>query len=205
MRLTINFPFVRLLAIAAVSALPAVSLAQAAPVQQDAPRPELAFGYTYVHSNVPPGGCGCFSLNGGSATFTWPLKSGRFAVAGDIDVVHAGAASITGDSLTLSTYTAGGRYRPIVGHSVWQPFAQVLIGLAHSSGTLVQGSNPGSANAGAAFATNVGGGLDLRASSKIAIRLVEADYLLTTVDNGSNNRQNNFRIGAGVVFRLGNR
>ena len=205
MRLTSNSPIVLLLAIAAVSSLPAVSLAQAAPTQQDVPRPELALGYSYVHSNVPPGGCGCFSLNGGSATFAWPLGSGRFALAGDIDVVHAGAASSTSDSLTLSTYTAGGRFLPLLGNSAWQPFGQVLIGLAHSSGTLVQGQNPGSANAGAAFAANIGGGLDLRTSSRFSFRLVEADYLLTTFDNGSNNHQNNFRIGAGVVFRLGNR
>jgi peptidoglycan-associated lipoprotein len=174
-------------------------------MQQQAPRPELAFGYSYAHSNLPPGGCGCFNLNGGSATFTWPFGSGKFAAAGDINVVHAGGISNTGDSLTLGTYTAGGRYLPLAGHSVWQPFGQALIGLAHSSGTLVQGVNPGAANAGAAFAANIGGGLDLRVGSQIAIRLIEADYLLTTFDNGSNNHQNNIRIGAGIVFRLGNR
>jgi peptidoglycan-associated lipoprotein len=205
MRLSIPSTFVLLLAVAAVSALPSVLLAQAAHEQQDMPRPELALGYSYVHSNLPPGGCGCFSLNGGNATFTWPLASGKFAIAGDINVVHAGSISSQGDSLTLSTYTAGGRYLPIHRHSVWQPFGQVLIGVAHSSGTLVQGVNPGSANAGAAFATNIGGGLDLRVGSQISIRLIEADYLLTTFDNGSNNHQNNIRIGAGIVFRLGNR
>ena len=48
MRLTSNSHIVLLLAIAAVSALPAASLAQATPAQQDAPRPELALGYAYV-------------------------------------------------------------------------------------------------------------------------------------------------------------
>jgi peptidoglycan-associated lipoprotein len=205
MRLLISRLFVLLLAIAAVSTLPVATFGQTAPAQQDAPRPELAFGYSYLHSNLPPGGCGCFSLNGGSATFTWPVGSGKFAFAGDINVVHAGAASGTGDSLTLGTYTAGGRYLPLSAHSVWQPFGQVLIGVAHSSGTLVQGPNPAAANAGAAFAANIGGGLDVRTGSQFSIRLIEADYLPTTFDNGSNNHQNNFRIGAGVVFRLGNR
>jgi outer membrane immunogenic protein len=205
MRLLIKFPFALLLAIVVVSALPPSSRAQAAPAQQDAPRPELAFGYSYTHSNLPPGGCGCFSLNGGNATFAWPLASGRFAIAGDINVVHAGSASSSADNITLGTYTAGVRYLPIAAHSVWQPFGQVLIGLAHSSGSLVQGANPGAANAGAAFAANIGGGLDLRAGSQFAIRLIEADYMPTTIDNGSNNHQNNIRIGAGIVFRLGNR
>jgi len=194
-----------LLSFAAVAAMPLASLAQTASVQQDAPRSELAFGYSYLHSNLPPGGRGCFSLNGGNATFTWPLGSGQVAVAGDINVVYAGGVTSQNQSLTLSTYTAGGRYLPHLGHSALQPFGQALIGLAHSSGTLVQGSNPASANAGAAFAANIGGGLDLRAGSQFSIRLIEADYLLTTFDNGSNNHQNNIRIGAGVVFRLGNR
>jgi outer membrane immunogenic protein len=205
MRLTSNPPIVLLLAIAAVSALSTVSQAQAAPEQPATPRPELALSYSYVHSNVPPGGCGCFSLNGGSATFSWPLGSGKFAIAGDINVVHAGSISSQGDSLTLSTYTAGGRYLPHLSHSALQPFGQALIGLAHSSGTLVEGANPGSANAGAAFAANIGGGLDLRAGSQFSVRLIEADYLFTTFDNGSNNHQNNIRIGVGFVFRLGNR
>jgi peptidoglycan-associated lipoprotein len=205
MRPTSKSRIALLLAIAFALALPILSHAQAARAQQDAARPELAFGYSYVHSNLPPGGCGCFSLNGGSATFTWPLGSGRFAIAGDINVVHAGAASTTSESLTLGTYTAGARYLPRLGHSALQPFGQALIGLAHSSGTLVQGPNPAAANAGRAFAANIGGGLDLHAGSEFSIRLIEADYLPTTFDNGSNNHQNNIRIGAGVVFRLGNR
>jgi hypothetical protein len=96
----------------------------------------------------------------------------------------------------------GGRYLPPLRHSSLQPFGQVLLGIAHSSGTLVQGSNPGAANAGAAFAANLGGGLDLRVTPRFSVRLVEADYLLTTFDNGSNNHQNNLRISAGVVIHF---
>ena len=103
---------------------------------------------------------------------------------------------------TLSAFTAGVRYTPPVGHSSLHPFGQVLAGVAHSSGTLVQGSLSATTNAGAAFAGNFGGGLDLRASRRFSIRLVEADYLLTTFDNGSNNHQNNLRISAGVVIHF---
>jgi hypothetical protein len=34
------------------------------------------------------------------------------------------------------------------------------------------------------------------------VRLIEADYLVTTFDNGVNNHQNNLRIGAGLVVRF---
>jgi hypothetical protein len=71
---------------------------------------------------------------------------------------------------------------PRLKHPPLQPFGQVLAGVAHSSGTLVQGSNPGAANAGAAFAGIFDGGLGLRATPRFSIRLIEADYLLTTFD-----------------------
>jgi peptidoglycan-associated lipoprotein len=201
MRLRIKASFVLLLTIATISAAQAVAQTPVQPASGK-PRAELALDYSYLHSNAPPGGCGCFNLNGGSATFAWPLMSGQFALAGDVTIAHAGTVSSSRDNITLSTFTAGGRYLPRLGRSSLQPFGQVLLGLAHSSGTLVQGSNPGAANAGAAFAGIFGGGLDLRATPRFSIRLVEADYLLTTFDNGSNNHQNNLRISAGVVIRF---
>jgi hypothetical protein len=109
----------------------------------------------------------------------------------------------SGDNLTLSTFTAGGRYLPKLKHSPLQPFGQVLAGLAYSSGTLVQGSNTGTGNSGAAFAANFGGGLDMRATRRFSVRLIETDYLLTTFNNGSNNHQNNIRVNAGIVIHFG--
>ena len=162
---------------------------------------ELALDYSYLHSNAPPGCCGCFNLSGG-ASFAWPVKPGGFALAGDATIVHAGAITSTGYSLTLSAFTVGARYQPRTGHSPLHPFGQVLVGAAHSTGTLVQGQSPAAANAGAAFAANVGGGLDLHVSPRFSIRLIDADYLVTTFDNGVNNHQNNTRIGAGVVIHF---
>src|ERR1700689_1273509 len=189
MRLRINATFALLLTIAAASTAQ-VAAQSPAELATGKPRADLALGYSYLHSNAPPGGCGCFNLNGGNAIFAWPLRSGQFALVGDVTIAHAGSISSSGDSLTLSTFTAGARYRPPVGHSSLQPFGQVLLGVAHSSGTLVQGSNAAAANAGAAFAGNFGGGLDLRLNPRFSIRLAEADYLLTTFDNGTNNHQN---------------
>jgi peptidoglycan-associated lipoprotein len=211
MRLRIKNTFALLLTVAAVSIAPAV--AQSRDQASDPPAPssaspvkplraELALGYSYLHSNAPPGGCGCFNLNGGSGTFAWPVKPGSFALVGDVTAVHAGAAAGTGDNLTLSAFTAGARYLPRLGRWPVQPYGQALVGLAHSSGTLVQGTNPAAQNAGAAFAANLGGGLDLRASRRFSVRLIEADYLVTTFDNGVNNHQNNLRIGAGLVVRF---
>jgi peptidoglycan-associated lipoprotein len=200
MRLRIKTTFALLLAVAAVSACPA--FAQSAAPGNVPPRADLALGYTYMHSNAPPGGCGCFNLNGGSAAFAWAFKPGNWAVVGDLVSGYAGNTSADGYGLTLTAFTAGIRYMPPVGHSSLHPFGQALAGVAHSTGSLVQGSNSAATNACAAFAGNFGGGLDLKASRRFSIRLVEADYLLTTFDNGSNNHQNNVRIGAGVVIHF---
>jgi peptidoglycan-associated lipoprotein len=167
-----------------------------------AARPELAINYTYLRSNAPPGGCACFSLNGGSFDLAWPIRHSRYAVVGDITATHASGITSTGYDLTLSSYTFGGRYSPSIRRLPVQPFAQALLGLAHATGSLVQGPTSVAFNSGAALAFDVGGGANLKLDRRFALRLIEADYLLTTFDNGSNNRQNNLRIGAGIVFKF---
>ena len=175
--------------------------AQQAPAVQTEPRAELAADYSYLRSNAPPGGCGCFNLNGGSVTFAWRLKP-SFALVGDFGIAHAGSITPAGYDLTLSTYTAGLRYRTRLGHSSLHAYGQVLVGVAHSSGALVDGDSPAVSNAGAAFAAKVGGGLDLKVSRRFTLRLIEADYLATTFDNGTNNHQNNLQVSAGIVLRF---
>lgn len=195
---------VRLLLLSA--AMAAAAAGQAAHAQQTPPavgqpRAELALDYSYLRSNAPPGGCGCFNLNGGSATFAWRFKE-SLALVGDASATHSGAITPTGYDLTLSTFTAGLRYRTRIGQSALHPYGQILAGLAHSSGSLVQGTSPALSNASAAFAGKVGGGVDLNASRRFALRLIEADYLVTTFDNGTNNHQNNLRLSAGVVIHF---
>jgi peptidoglycan-associated lipoprotein len=201
MRIGSQSAFALLLAAALVSTCLSAR-AQDAGSSGTSSRPELALDYRYLHSNAPPGGCGCFNMNGGSATFAWPLGNGRFALAGDVTVAQSGAITNTGYGLTLSTFTAGVRYSPRVGHTPLKPFAEVLVGAAHATGSLVQSQNSAASNAGAAFAANAGGGLDLHLSRHFALRLIQAGYLVTTFDNGVNDHQNNLRLGAGVVIRF---
>jgi outer membrane immunogenic protein len=210
MQLRIKYAFGLLVMIAAVSTAaakaqtPAAAPAAPAPVSDGSSRPELAVGYTFLHSNAPPGGCGCFNLNGGNATFALPVKPGMFDLVGDITVTHAGGISSSGYTLTLSTFTVGGRYLHPLGHSPLEGYGQALIGVAHSSGTLIPAQSPGvSSNAGATFVANLGGGVDLRINHRFSLRLAEADYLVTTFNNSVNNRQNHLRISSGLVVRFG--
>jgi len=48
-----------------------------------------------------------------------------------------------------------------------------------------------------------GGGIDLRVSRYFTVRPLQAEYFITKFPDGANNRQNNFRFGAGIVLRLG--
>jgi outer membrane immunogenic protein len=176
--------------------------AQAVPEASGPHHAELALGYSYVLSNAPPGGCGCFNLNGGSATFAWPIKQGNLALVGDVVSAYTNFTSSSGNNLILSTFTAGVRYTLPEGRSSLRPFGQVLAGVAHAGGAAVEAPNPGAANAGASFAGAVGGGIDMRMNEHFLIRLGEVDYLVTTIDNGGNNHQNNLRVDAGVVLRF---
>ena len=189
--------------LALLAAFVAPGCAQSAPNYAHKPlRPDLSVDYSYLHSNAPAGGCGCFSLSGGSVTLAWPLGSGHLAAVGDITAVHGGAISSGGYGLTLSSYTAGLRYQPLLNRRSLQPFGQLLLGVAHSGGSLVQGQYSPASNAAAAFAANFGGGLDLPINRRVSLRLVEADYLVTSIDNGSNNHQNNLRISMGALVHF---
>ena len=75
------------------------------------------------------------------------------------------------------------------------PFAQALFGVAHQR-VGVGGTNV-SDNA---FATAIGGGLDYNLKKHVAVRLFQADYLLTRFGGST---QSNARVAFGVVLKLG--
>jgi outer membrane immunogenic protein len=162
---------------------------------------DAGVNYTYVHTNAPPGGCGCFPLNGGSGWLGFNFTH-SFAVVGEVASQH-GSDSSTGGDLMLTSFMAGPRYS--VNHrGRFRPFAQALLGASHASGSLA----PGSANISGspnAFAMAAGGGLDISLSRHLALRAIQADYYLTHFDNGVNTRQNNLRLSVGLVVRFGDR
>ncbi len=105
----------------------------------------------------------------------------------------------SGAGLTLTSYQAGPRYRfPQVRRFV--PFAQVLLGGSHASGSYA--SDTGLSNA---FAATMGGGIDVELTSRVAVRAFEADYAFLHFPNGVNDHQNNLRISVGIAFKLGKR
>lgn len=161
---------------------------------------EVGGGYSYVRANLPPDGCGCFSLNGGSGWVGIGLTR-HFAIVGEVAAQHGSNIAGTNGDLTLTSYLFGPRYTVHRFERV-KPFGQFLVGGAHASGSEAPGTSglPGSPNA---FALTAGGGLDVSLSKHFSLRMIQADYYFTHFGNGVNDRQNNLRIGAGLVFHIG--
>lgn len=173
--------------------------APAARAQSDSTKFELGLNYNYVRANGPPATCACFSMNGGGAWLGYRLTHSFTAVA-EFSAQHAGNINSTGEDLTLFSYLFGPRYTWRKS-DLFQPFGELLLGGARSSGTFEPNlaGNSGSFNA---FAMVAGGGLDLNFSRRIALRAFEADYYFTKFPNGANDHQNNLRVAAGVVIRF---
>ncbi len=86
------------------------------------------------------------------------------------------------------------------------PFIHTLFGAARLSDTITPPSTSAFFNrtlSQNAFAAALGGGVDVNFNKILSWRLFQAEYLLTKFTDGGNNRQNNYRVGTGLVFHLG--
>jgi outer membrane immunogenic protein len=185
----------------AISLILSSAFAIPAIAQNVSPSWEVATGYNFVHTNAPPTGCGCFSMNGGTASVVRQFNP-AFGLAGAFNGVTNSQVDSAGHSLTLLTYLVGPRYR-VPSHGLFVPFAQILVGGAHANGGLYAAN--GSSGTANAFAASMGGGVDIVLNSRMSFRPVQAEYLLTLLPNGVNSRQNNFNLTPGIVIRFGAR
>ena len=186
-----------LLALLFLSIAPVKLLAQGQPSQ------ELAFDYSYVHTNAPPGGCGCFSMNGGGGSYAYHFGP-QFAMVADVEAVHASKIDGTSADLTLTSFLAGPRfyYRRPAARLV--PYGQILLGAVRGTGGLAAANSNGEPSS-AVFGSTLGGGLEYNLSHSFTLRVVEVDYFVTTFDNLVNNRQNNLRVTTGAAYHFGKR
>jgi opacity protein-like surface antigen len=156
--------------------------------------------YSEMRANAPVGGCGCFWMTGALGGFSIPLI-GNFSA-----VVEGGGHTtdhIPGFNTGLSlTYGMGGLRMRVSNHTRFQPFGQALFGGVHGFDGYFPapiGQLPTSYDT--SFAYTVGGGVDIAVSKHVWIRAVQADYFYSELRNIQGDRQNQFRIGAGVLFR----
>jgi outer membrane immunogenic protein len=180
-----------------VSLLAVLSFFGAAAHAQDVPKVDIFAGYSYVRDNPSTSGVNSFSLNGGSASIAYNVKSWLSGVA-DFGAYHNGNILGTGTDGTLSTYLFGPRvsYRHF---GRVTPFGEVLFGVAHAGASIT-----GTGGSDNAFAMSLGGGVDYKLTDRFAIRPIKVDYLMTRFSEAGtgNQTQNNLRVSTGIVFRF---
>jgi peptidoglycan-associated lipoprotein len=186
-----------------VVALLFLSVAPVKLLAQVQPSQEIAFDYSYVHTNAPPGGCGCFSMNGGGGSYAYHFGP-EFAMVADVEAVHASKIGPTNADLTLTSFLAGPRFSYHPPSRRLAPYGQILLGAVRGTGAIAAANSDG-APSSAVFGATLGGGLDYYLSHSFSLRVVEVDYFVTTFDNLVNGRQNNLRVTAGAAYHFGKR
>lgn len=159
----------------------------------------VGVNYTYVRTNLVPD-CNCFALNGGGAELQYRFRT-HLALLADLTATHRGGITENHYDLTQVTYAGGLRYFLPAPSRHLRLFGDMLLGGAHASGSLSPDKTGfGSANA---FSFQTGGGVSVPLKHGWTLVPVRAEYLLTTFSNGSEDHQNDLRLSAGVLFRLG--
>lgn len=180
------------------------------------PRIELFLGYSYLRAVPSISADNRLAwLNGGSASIALNLNRhlgivGDFGGFNDTEIKLFGTnpSSVPDSSGTVYTYLFGPRLS-FRNDGRITPFAQVLFGGIHASEVTLSDCT------GAAcillpsedtFAMTAGGGLDVKVHRHFAIRVIQAEYLMTrfeTRTTGDTARQNDIRLSSGIVFRFG--
>ena len=171
--------------------------ALSASAQESAPKIDIFAGYSYLQANPGVTGVDSFHLHGGSASFAYNFTTSWSGVA-DFGGYNNGNILGTHNSGTLSSYLFGPRYsfrhfRKIT------PFGQVLLGNVHAN---TKAFNTTAAQNALSMA--IGGGVDYKLFSHLALRPVQADYFLTRFGVGTTGTQtqNNVRLSTGFVVRF---
>jgi outer membrane immunogenic protein len=180
-----------------------LSLSSAAVAQKPANTWDATAIFSELRTNAPVGGDNIFWMAGGTGGLSYPVWRNFSAV------IEAGGQHTTGNipgfnvGLGLISGMGGVRMR-VPTRTMFQPFGQALFGGVHGFDSYFPapvGKLPTTYDT--SFAMAVGGGVDLAVSKHIWIRAVQADYHYSELRNIQGNRQNQFRIGAGIVLRGG--
>jgi hypothetical protein len=181
--------------------------ANSGPPKQSPVSTDLALTYTTERGEQAPGNCGCFWLKGvgldGGLTFWKGLAVAGSFNNGSITTVSPGAG------LSKVQFGVGPRYT----YTAWtgrdaafsrrlQLFGQGLIGGAHAYNGVFPGPS-GTTNTAGSLAVQAGGGLNLFFSKSLGVRLVEAEYVRTSLPNNGSNTQNDLRLAFGVIWHIG--
>lgn len=162
------------------------------------PKYEIGAGYSYVDFH-PGDPFNSFGSQGGTGSFTYNANRilGLTAEIGSYGFTRNLSGTQTDGGMT--TYLFGPRLN-LRKFDHFVPFTEFLFGGARGGGAL---TGVGSKNV---FGLATGGGVDVVLTKNLAWRFAQIDYLMTNFSGanvGSSGRQNNLRVGTGLVLRFG--
>jgi opacity protein-like surface antigen len=196
--------------------LPASAMPQSRGSYSTTPKVELFLGYSFLRNVPTSAGNRLAYLHGGSTSLALNVNR-HLGLVADFGGSHANrfgpnappAGGIVDASGNVFTYMFGPRLS--FRHDRVTPFVQALFGGVHATDVKISGcsgigcSPLPSENA---FAMTAGGGLDITLRRHVALRLFQAEYLMTRFTDrsslaGNTARQNDVRLSTGIVFRFG--
>jgi hypothetical protein len=152
---------------------------------QDMPRVQVFGGYSYIRYDTPSFGFSNTSgLNGYTVSPAYNLIRG-FGVVAELSGQY-------GSNLDFRDVAVGPQFLYPRGKAMF--FGHILFGEARS---LVR---VGGGEEDTARATSFGGGMDLDLSARFAVRVVQVDYIRSTLFS---EKQNNVRFSTGLVYHWG--
>lgn len=161
-----------------------------------APALQVSAQFQFTQANAPPGQCGCFWMDGAGFQGNLSIMP-AWSVMTDVYYAHNGQVDGTDETLSVFNYLFGPRYSYRT-TTRYTPYAQALVGMSHvTSNQSVYTSN------NTFLAAEGGAGVEMLLTPKIAAVPVEANWVFSRATNGVNSRQNNLRIGVGLVYRFG--
>jgi OmpA family len=205
------------------ASLPAARMSMAAAMPDSrgldsyTPRVELFMGYSYLRAVPALAARNRLEwLNGGSTSVAFNLNR-YLGLVGDFGgfnetrllLVSGNPPIVTGpfqpvDSGSVFTFLGGPRLS-FRSHERFTPFVQALFGDILATQEMRCPSCTPSLPTQNAFALTAGGGLDIKLHHHLAIRVIQAEYMMTRFENfsGKTAAQNDMRLSSGLVFRFG--
>jgi outer membrane protein OmpA-like peptidoglycan-associated protein len=183
------------------------------------PKVEWFLGYSFWRATPTSNGNRIGYLHGGSTSVAYNFNRYVGFVA-DFAGFDNSKLTLFGPAGGETLDAAGSVYTFMVGPRLSfrkferiTPYAQVLAGVVHASSVTISGctGDPSCTPIGSdtTFAAMAGVGFDINISHRIALRLLEADFLLTHFQDPisatglSRGWQDNTRLSTGIVFRFG--
>jgi len=192
-----------MLAVVAMAALPAMAQQKAAaPAGGFLDKTDFGLTFTYKWAKASTTAGPEFFIQGGGldAAYTPGNWGKKFVgVAAEVDGESASQVK-PGINLSQITFVAGPRLTDHCSRGSF--YAQALFGMVHAFNSVFPGANGTTQPTANGFASQYGGGLNVKVTEHFGWRVGEFDWIYTTLPNANNGWQSDMRYTTGVTYHF---